>query len=143
MGSLHIEVDDRERAVELFKQALAIDPDHEVSLNALGYLYAEQNINLDEAQQLIERVLALDPDNGAYLDSMGWVYFKKDMPYKALEYLTKASMAFQDPVIYEHIGDVYHALNENENARKYWQRSLDLLADQDHVIEKMNKLDGN
>ncbi|KKU44508.1 MAG: Pyridine nucleotide-disulfide oxidoreductase, partial [Microgenomates group bacterium GW2011_GWA2_46_7] len=59
--------------VEIFE----LGPDNPEALNYLGYIYAEENRNLDEAEQLVKKALDIDPDNGAYLDSLGWVYYKK------------------------------------------------------------------
>ena len=83
----------------------------------------------------------ISPDNGAYLDSLGWVYYKKGMYKKALQYLEKAAVQFEDPVIFDHLGDVYNKLNEKENALKNWRRSLELLPDQESVVKKLKAID--
>lgn len=140
IGSLYLEINDRAKAVELFKEAIRIDPEHEGGLNSLGYVYAEDGVNLDEALDLVQRALSISPDNGAYLDSLGWVYYKKGMFPEALEHLLKASEQFEDPLIYEHLGDVYYKLNQNQNAEKYWRLSLKLLPNQEHILEKLEIL---
>ena len=138
LGSLYWEVDNRGRAVELLERSVDIDPLHDGSLNTLGYFYAENNIHLDKAQGLIERALKINPENGGYIDSLGWVYYKKGMYKKSLETLILADQYLRDPVIYDHIGDVYHKINHMENALKYWELSLQLLPKQDKVIKKIN-----
>ncbi|HOW35601.1 MAG TPA: tetratricopeptide repeat protein [Candidatus Omnitrophota bacterium] len=140
LGALYSENKDRDRAIEYFKKSIEIDPEHDGSLNSLGYLYAEDGINLDEAMELINRALKIDPDNGAYLDSLGWVYYQKGMLKEALRELLRAGELFKDPVIYDHLGDVYYKLNENENAEKYWKQSLDLKPDQEGVVKKIEGL---
>ncbi len=62
-------------AEKSFRSVLATDPENAGALNYLGYMYAERNIRLEEAQQLISKALDIDPDNGAYQDSLGWVYY--------------------------------------------------------------------
>ncbi len=143
LGSLYVELNKRDQAIELFTKAIKIDPDHDGILNSLGYLYAEDGINLDEAQSLIERALKLNPENGAYLDSLGWVYFKKGQYEQALKYLKQADNYLKDPVIYEHIGDVYFQLNKTEGAKKYWSLSLELFPDQERVVNKLKLLKQN
>lgn len=140
LGSLYLERNDRPKAVEYLKNAIAIDPEHENSLNSLGYIYAEDGTHLDEAVDLIKKALAISPDNGAYLDSLGWAYYKKGMNKEALENLQKASTLFTDPVIYEHLGDVYYAMQQNENAEKSWKESLKLLPGQEQVQKKLEAL---
>lgn len=141
LGSLYLEVGNRSKAIELFSRAIMIDPENDNCLNSLGYTYAEDGVRLDEAQELIEKALSIDKDNGAYLDSLGWVYYQKKKYYKALEYFQKADYYLKDPVIYEHLGDVYYQLNKKEDARKYWELSLELLPEQFHVKEKINSLE--
>ena len=100
-------------------------------MNYLGYLYAEKNINIDEAHRLIRTALDLEPDNGAYLDSMGWVYFRKGEFETALKYLLLAEERLDgtdspDPVVFEHIGDTYEKLGNTRKAVFYWERSIEM-----------------
>jgi len=140
LGSLYLEIDKKEKAIESFSKAIQYNPEDDNCLNSLGYVYAEQGKNLDEAQKLIERALKIDPDNGAYFDSLGWVYYQKGNYDKALEYLKSADRYLKDPVIYEHLGDVYYKLEKFENAKEYWTLSLEILPGQEHVLEKLKKL---
>jgi len=138
LGSLYWEVEKQDEAIGLLKKSIIIDPEHDSSLNTLGYFYAENDIHLEEAQKLIERALTINPSNGGYLDSLGWVYYKKGMYRKALEVLSEADKYLKDPVIYDHIGDVYHKLNNIEDAVKYWELSLKLHPKQQDVLQKIN-----
>lgn len=140
LGSLYLEVKNRDKALELFLRALKVDPQHDETLNSLGYLYAEEGVKLDEALDMVKRAVEIAPSNGAYLDSLGFVYFKKGDYAKAVEYLLKADSFLKDPVIYEHLGDVYLKMGEKENAKKFWKLSLKLLPGQDAVIEKLKSL---
>ncbi len=137
LGSLYVETGEKERAMAILKKSIGIDPEHDGSLNTLGYLYAEDGKNLEEAIDLIQRALAISPENGAYLDSLGWAYYKKGVYDKALETLKKADAILKDPVIYDHIGDVYSKLNEIDEALKYWKFSLELSPGQDSVLQKI------
>lgn len=139
LGSLYLEVRNVEKATELLTRAIKLDPDNDTCLNSLGYLYAEEGIRLDEAKTLIQKALEIDPDNGAYLDSLGWVYYKKGQYSEALRYLKKADNLLKDPVIYEHIGDVYWKMNRPDNAKKYWKLSLELQPEQEHILKKLNQ----
>jgi tetratricopeptide (TPR) repeat protein len=62
---------------------------------------------------------------------------------EALESLKKADEYLEDPIIYDHMGDVYLKMNEAENARNYWEMSLKLSPEQAHILEKLNALLGN
>jgi tetratricopeptide (TPR) repeat protein len=141
LGSLYLEKGDRAKAIELFLKAIALDPENDGCLNSLGYVYAEEGANLDEAKKLIEKALSLDPKNGAYLDSLGWVYYKKGEYEKALTYLKEADSYLKDPVIYEHLGDVYARMGQTRDAKKYWKLSLELLPAQAKVLEKVKSVE--
>ena len=141
IGSLHLELNEMDEAVAVFKKAVLIDPQHDGCLNSLGYLYAEAGTNLEEAQELVERALKIDPDNGAYLDSLGWIYYRRGEYDKALETFEEADSHLKDPVIYEHMGDVYYKLNRSEEAERFWSLSLDLLPGQERVLQKLKDLE--
>ena len=142
LGSLWLELGDRTKAVDSFKQSLVIDEKNEGSLNSLGYMYAEDGVNLDEALSLVKRALQLSPNNGAYLDSLGWIYYKKGQYSESLESLQKANSLLEDPVIYDHLGDVYLKLNEIDKAKKYWNLSLKLSPKQTGIIKKLKDSEG-
>ncbi len=143
LGSVYLDMNNRSSAMEYFKKTVATDPRHEGGLNSLGYMYAEDGINLDEALNLVNKALELSPDNGAYLDSLGWVYYKKGMYQKALDSLMKAVTLYKDPLIYEHIGDVYYKMNQNGDAEKYWRQSLSIAPDQPQVLDKLSSIKKN
>ncbi len=140
LGSLYLELGERFKAVEFYSKSIIINPDHDGSLNSLGYIYAEDGVRLDEAKQLIEKALKIDPSNGAYFDSLGWVYFKKKMYSEALENLQLANTKMKDPVIYEHLGDVYYEMNQMSEAKRYWELSLELLPNQERIIHKLSQI---
>jgi tetratricopeptide (TPR) repeat protein len=141
LGSIYVEAGQSQKGVDEFKKALAIDPDHDGLLNSLAYVYAEQGLHLDEALGLVNRALKIDPQNAAYLDSLGWVYFKKGDYVEALKALMKALDEAKDAVICEHIGDVYLALKQENEAKKYWRKSLELDPGQKHILEKIGQLE--
>lgn len=140
LGSLYIEVKEDEKAENILKLSLEIDPDHDGSLNTLGYLYAEQGNNLDQAEEFVRMALELNPNNGAYLDSLGWIYYKKADYDNALKFLEKANAVLQDPVIFDHLGDVHLKLNNTEEALRYWKQSLELQPGADEIMQKINTL---
>ena len=121
---------------------LKLNPDYHQALNYLGYLYVEENKNLGEAEKMIKRALELDPENGAYIDSLGWLYFKQGKTKDAIKELVKAADLLEDPVILEHLGDVYLKTQDFANARSFWEKSLKLDPDQDSVKNKIEDIKG-
>jgi len=142
LANVYEQSGNRLRAEEELKKTLELNPDYADALNYLGYLYVEDNRHLDAAEVMIKKALEIEPDNGAYLDSLGWLYFKKGNLEAALRLLIRASALTEDAVIYDHLGDAYFKLGNNDNARINWERSLKLNAKQDKVrkkIEEINK----
>ncbi len=118
-----------DKAAELFKRSIELDPaDAAQACNYLGFMWADQNRNLDEAEKYIRRALAAEPENGAYLDSLGWLHYRQGNYEQALAELLSASAAIKegDPVVFEHIGDTYAALGQTGKAIEFWQKSLAL-----------------
>jgi tetratricopeptide (TPR) repeat protein len=112
-------------AVSAVRDVLARQPDDSSALNFLGYLFADHNRDLTEAEDLIRRALALEPDNGAYLDSMGWVYYRLGRLAEARRDLERAvELTHGDPVVREHLGDVYKDMRLIELAREQYGQSL-------------------
>lgn len=122
-------LNDADKSIDNLKQAIKYNKNSGRSHNYLGYLYADKNINIDEALTLINRALELEPDNGAYLDSLGWVYYRKGEYDLALKNLLMAEdrlddTANPDPVVYDHLGDTYLKMKNKDKAVFYWEKSL-------------------
>jgi tetratricopeptide (TPR) repeat protein len=109
---------------------IAKDPDNAAALNYLGYMFAEDGSNLDEAETLIQRALKLQPANGGYLDSLGWIYYKKGQYKRAMEVLERAvALDKNEGVIWEHLGDVLVALGQKKSALEKYREALKLKND--------------
>ena len=102
--------DDVKRAEIHLRRAIELSSKDELpdAYNALGYLYAEQGIKLDEAETLVRRALESAPKSGAYLDSLGLIYFKQGKLDAAIENLEQAIRYLPDtPEILLHLADAY------------------------------------
>jgi tetratricopeptide (TPR) repeat protein len=131
-----------EKAEEQLQLVLKADPQDPTANNDLGYLWADQGKKLDEAERMIRKAIDLDNEqrksgassdedgqNAAYLDSLGWVLYRRGKPAEARPWLEKASAlsgGAEDPVVWDHLGDVYFSMKEVEHARDAWQRSVSL-----------------
>lgn len=111
-----------------FRKSLAMEPDFAEALNYLGYMWAERGENLDEARAMIEKAVKLEPKNSAFLDSLAWVLFKQGQPEPALKHILEAIQHNDEPdaTLYDHLGDIYAALQKPEQAREAWRKSLAL-----------------
>jgi len=98
---------------------LALDPHHADALNYLGYSYAERGIKMEQALSLTKQAVALKPDNGYYVDSLGWAFYKSGQFNEALIEIKRAvALVGDDPVIYEHLGEIYAKQQKLSEARR-------------------------
>ena len=112
-------------AVSAGREALKIAPDWPPALNFVGYVLADHDRELPEARKLIERALSKDPENGAYVDSYGWVLYRQGDLTGAREHLERAvKLTEGDPVVREHLGDVYRDLKLPDLAREQYKLSV-------------------
>ncbi|HXG10794.1 MAG TPA: tetratricopeptide repeat protein [Gemmataceae bacterium] len=132
------------KAEEQLQLILRADPDDATACNDLGYIWADQGKNLEEAERLIRKALELDrkqrtsgtalsadsdQDNAAYVDSLGWVLFRRGDLAGARRELERAAAlpdGSDDPVVWDHLGDVYFRLGEPARARAAWQKAVAL-----------------
>jgi tetratricopeptide (TPR) repeat protein len=138
-----------DEAAEQLRLVLEQDPNDATANNDLGYLWADEGKNLEEAEKLIRKALALDRDdrtkgkalgpdtdheNAAYVDSLGWVLFRLGKfadARKELERAVSYADGRDDPVVWDHLGDVCSRLNDVARARECWQKAVGLY-DQGH-----------
>jgi tetratricopeptide (TPR) repeat protein len=126
-----------DEAADAFRKVLTINPGDPHASNYLGYMWAENGVMLDSAKLLIENALLKEPQNGAFLDSYAWVFYKLGDYEKAHHYLKEALKYIKDddPVLYEHLGDVLFKLKEYKGAADAYKRSLELESEEAERIE--------
>ena len=60
-----------------------------------------------------------------YLDSLGWVYYRLDRLDEAEDNLRRAAQKVaRDPVVHDHLGDVYFRQGKLKEAISQWRTSL-------------------
>src|SRR5438876_5838017 len=131
-----------QKAADLLRKSIALDPANSAeACNYLGYMWADHNMNLDEAETMIKRALEMEPNNASYLDSFGWVEFRKGKFDLALSNLLNAAKTVDhdDPVIFEHIGDAYFKLNRLPEALESWQKALVLDPKNKNLANKIER----
>ena len=127
LALLYEKENDHEASIQAIKKALELEPDNPDILNFLGYAYAEEGVNLDEAEHLILKALAARPESGQIVDSLGWVYYKKGLYDKAAAELERANRLLStDSTVAEHLGDIYFKQNRYQDALRMYRKAMTL-----------------
>lgn len=124
-GICHEQSKDWAPAEADFRQALALNPKQPQVLNYLGYGLVDRGEKLDEALGMIKAAVAGDPDQGYIIDSLAWALFKLGRYQEALEPMERASLLEPvDPIVTDHLGDVYWMVGRKLEAQFQWRRAL-------------------
>lgn len=129
-------------AENAFFKVIEIDSATAQAYNYIGYTLADKNIKLSQAEDLIKTALDIDPGNPAYIDSLGWVFYRSGRYGESLELLKKASKDLDDPVIFDHLGDCYLALGDEQLAVDNWETSY-LIEKNKNIKKKIKKYKKN
>jgi tetratricopeptide (TPR) repeat protein len=141
LGSIYERGNDRKAAEAVFLKVLEKNPQHAPSLNYLGYMWAESNVNLDRAQEMLTRAVSQDPDNGAYVDSLGWVYYRLGKLDLAEKYLTDAARLMpRDATVHEHLGDVLVKRGDTQRALQSYRTAINLDPESKEVEKLRSKI---
>ena len=110
-------------------------------LNFTAYILALSGEKLDFAEKLVKEALKDNNENSAYIDTLGWILFKKGNVNAALKKMIHANqLTSDDPVLTDHLGDIYYKLGQPEKAKEMWEKSLSIDANNISVKNKLNKL---
>jgi tetratricopeptide (TPR) repeat protein len=116
---------DRKKAIAVMSQILKSNPNHPGALNFVGYLWADQGLNLDKAKEYIERALKFKPKDPYIRDSLAWVYYKRGDYPKAREILEQLKVELpNEPIILEHLADVLVKMGILGEAKKLYEEAL-------------------
>lgn len=140
-----------EKAEEFFRKTMELiarnDPNGEnveftaTVYNYLGYMWLENDMNIDEAGELIKTAADLQPESGAIADSLGWYYFKKGEFEQAREELLRAESLIEemDAVILDHIGQTYHQLGDRDTAIEYLRKAVELEPEKEEFANRLRE----
>ena len=125
-----------------FQRALELSPNQPQVLNYLGYSYLERKENLDVALDMIERAVKAQPDSGYIQDSLAWALFQLGRYQEAVGPMEKASLLEPvDPVVTDHLGDVYWSVGRRLEAQFQWRRALSFNPEEKEAVRLRRKLE--
>lgn len=123
-----------------FQRALKLSSDDAGILNNYAYYLSVRKERLEDAERMSKRSLELQPDSKSFLDTYGWILYQQGKYDDARVYIEKAIKASgeNDATLYEHLGDVYYKLKNNEQALYYWKQAQSKGEASESLLKKIN-----
>lgn len=133
---LYNRVDRKEASQQTLLDVLKLTPQDPGANNDLGYVWAEDGINLDRAENMVRIAVQAEPDNSSFLDSLGWVLYKRGKFDEARQQFEQAvgpsdapfASLSADPVVLDHLGDTLYRLHNSDRAVSLWQKAQERVA---------------
>ncbi|MGL6097113.1 MAG: tetratricopeptide repeat protein [Fimbriiglobus sp.] len=148
MTGVYVDANKIDKATAQLEKLVKDDPENPTYYNDLGFILADNDLRMVEAEAFVRKALDLDAkmrqkllddgkidaadakkENAAYLDSLGWVLFKKKDYKGAVKYLEQAVADKEDEEgqhleIWDHLADAYLATGDAKKAVATWQKGL-------------------
>ena len=162
LGSAYLKVPDVDKALEVFKKAVDTDPDPMV-LNEVAYALAEEKLKLIEAESYSRQAIDslskqsmnielenADKDDFVLMnklamnwDTMGWIKFLAGNVESAEKFAVASWDLVQNPVVGEHLVEIYEKQNKPERAAPICTMALAAYGHQqvqERLTEEMKRL---
>jgi len=143
LGAAYLHSGDDEKSLAAYARALELDPGTEMR-NNIAYEMAEAGKKLPEALVYAQKAVReeeeassqLKTDDlqvedmqhthrlGMYWDTLGWIYFRMGTLDQVEKYLSAAWNLLQDPVIGDHLGQLYEKQHKNQQAIRMYRLAL-------------------
>jgi Flp pilus assembly protein TadD len=124
-GTAHDRLGDWSAAMRDFDRALELSPNQFQVLNYVGYTLVDRGEQLGEALEMIQKAVAAQPDAGYIIDSLGWAQYRLGYYNEAVVHMERAvELMATDPIVNDHLGDVYWAVGRKTEAQFQWRRAL-------------------
>ena len=128
----------------LFANLIEKNPQDASIMNNYAYTISERDnqsfVDLRHALNLSRRANIIEPNNAAFLDTLGWIYYKLEYYNNALSVLKESIKRDKhNPVIWEHLADVYIKVGENDKALECYKKALDYDKENFYLVNKINK----
>lgn len=121
----HVQLNQWDKAEADFSFGLTLAPDEPRLLNELGYTWVDRGENLEQALEMIQRAVAGAPDTGYIIDSLAWAYYRLGRFQDAVAPQEKAALLMPlDPIVTDHLGDIYWQVGRKREAMFQWRRAL-------------------
>ena len=120
------------------RKIIKSDSENWQAMNALGYLWADNNIKLQEAKAFIQKAYQLQPHSAAVVDSVGWIEYRLNNIEEAENYVTKAAKMHKHPEILGHLAEIFLTQSKKDKAFEVLNEALREFPDDEYLKEIYN-----
>lgn len=122
----YMDIGNYDKATELLKKAIEINPGFLGAYNTLGLIYQRQG-KMDLALDEFQKVARLNPYNSAVHVNLGYTFLNKGRLEEALAEFKKAEKLGETvPDVYSNIAYIYSRLAETEKAVKSYKKAINI-----------------
>ncbi|OQX83815.1 MAG: hypothetical protein B6D63_05615 [Candidatus Latescibacteria bacterium 4484_7] len=125
-GVIHYHNGQYEKALELFKKAIELDPEFTEGYNNLGLTYTEIQEE-EKATEAFKKAIELNPDLAATYNNLGYVFYRLGSYEEAIEMYNEAIGKSKDnSSAYTNLGNAYYKLDRTDEAIEAWKKALEI-----------------
>jgi tetratricopeptide (TPR) repeat protein len=159
LGQAYLETGDKEKGIAELHRCVDTDASG-VMLNEVGYVLAEQNLDLQDALEYAKKAVARVerdtayiklsalstqdvgkmPSLAAYWDTLGWVHFRLGHYEQAEKYLNAAWSLGQESLVGEHLGETYEKEGKKHDAIVAYTRAMSARDAPAEINTRLNEL---
>jgi tetratricopeptide (TPR) repeat protein len=115
-----------EKALELFRTAVEIEPSMTEAYNNLGLAYTEMN-EPKRATEAFRKAIEIQPELAAAYNNLGYVFYRLGSYTEAIEMYNEAIGRNADNAsAYTNLGNAYYKMKRIEDAIGAWKRALEI-----------------
>ncbi len=115
-----------EKALELFQDAIRLDPDFTEGYNNLGLTYTEVG-HEENATDAFKKAIELNPDIPAAYNNLGYVFYRLGSYEEAIEMYNEAIGKSKDnSSAYTNLGNAFYKLDRIDDAIDAWKQALEI-----------------
>lgn len=139
-SQVHTLVGDKPGAETILLELLALEPDHYMAMNNIGYARIEAGISDPQTVQWIEQAHQALPDDISVIDTIAWLRYKQGRFADTAEYagalslIMKALKAETEPTaeLRDHLGDIAYRMGRPDSAVQAWRQGVEILQAPEH-----------
>ncbi len=127
IGQCHRRLGEDDKAMELYREALAVDPKYGDAHNLMGFVF-ENKKNYSEALKSYMKAVKYNPKNSKYLFRVAYLlHYKLERFDEALSYYEKViQLRPEDVETYFNIGYLYYKQDKDKLAMSYFAKTIEI-----------------